>query len=249
MFKEICKIAKDAGNAIIQVYISNKIINISYKNDNSPVTHADHIANKIIKDRLSNIYPNIPILSEEDSNNIKYNQNWDIYWLVDPLDGTKEFLKKNGEFTVNISLIEHGIPIIGVVYAPYFNVLYYAFEKKSWKINKIGEKKQIFVNQTNIPKYIISRSHPNKKLHDFLKNKKKYTIKKLGSSLKFCYVAEGKAQIYPRFGKTHIWDTAAGHAIVTGAGGKVITYSERKNLNYFLSSKVSLINPDFLVLS
>lgn len=234
----------------MKVYYSDKLIDISYKFDTSPVTNADKIANKIIKNGLVTITPNIPILSEEDVNNFKYNKNWNIYWLIDPLDGTKEFLKKNGEFTVNISLIEYGIPILGVIYAPYFNTLYYAYKQKSWKINSLGYKEKISVVQSNIPKFIISRSHPNEKLHDFLnKTEKKYTIKKLGSSLKFCYIAEGKAQVYPRFGQTYIWDTAAGHAIVTAAGGKVITYNEKKDLNYSLLSRRSLTNSDFLVLS
>lgn len=249
MFKKICKIAQNAGSAIMKIYCSNKLINISYKLDKSPLTDADKISHEIIKNGLFAISPNIPILSEEDINHIQYDRNWSTYWLIDPLDGTKEFLKKNGEFTVNISLIEYGIPVLGVIYAPYFNILYCAYQQQVWKINALGYKKKISVAQSNIPKFIISRSHPNKKLHNFLNNIKSDSIQKLGSSLKFCYIAEGKAQVYPRFGKTHIWDTAAGHAIVIAAGGKVITYNEKKDLNYSLLSRKSLINPDFLVLS
>ncbi|QCI17355.1 3'(2'),5'-bisphosphate nucleotidase [Buchnera aphidicola (Aphis helianthi)] len=249
MLTEICELARNAGSALMEVYYSDKLINISYKSDQSPVTNADKIANTIIKNGLVHLFPNIPILSEEDSNNIKYDKNWNIYWLVDPLDGTKEFLKKNGEFTVNISLIKYGIPILGVIYAPYFNLLYCADKQQAWKINEKGYKNKISIAYSSIPKFVISRSHSNKKVYNLLNTIKKYTIEKLGSSLKFCYVAEGKAQFYPRFGKTYIWDTAAGHAIVTAAGGKVITYNERKNLNYSLFSQLSLINPDFLVLS
>lgn len=249
MFKKICQLARNAGSAIMKIYYSNKLIDISYKLDQSPVTNADKISNDIITNELINIYPSIPILSEENINFVEYNRSWNIYWLIDPLDGTKEFLKKNGEFTVNISLIDNGIPILGVIYAPYFNTLYGAYKKQAWKINALGYKKKIFIAQSKIPTCIVSRSHQNPKLHDFLNKIKKYRIKQLGSSLKFCYIAEGKAQIYPRFGNTYIWDTAAGHAIVTAAGGRVITYSEKKDLNYSLLSKKSLINSDFLVLS
>ncbi|ALD15483.1 adenosine-3'(2'),5'-bisphosphate nucleotidase [Buchnera aphidicola (Aphis glycines)] len=250
MINKICNLAREAGAAIMDIYHSNKLLDISYKLDESPVTNADTVSNKIIKDGLFSISPNILVLSEEDLNNVTYDKFWNTYWLVDPLDGTKEFLNKNGEFTVNISLIEHGIPILGVVYAPYFNILYFAFAKQAWKINALGYKKKISVVQSNIPIYVVSRSHSNTKLYNFIKKeKKKYIIKNLGSSLKFCYVAEGKAQFYPRFGKTYIWDTAAGHAIVQAAGGSVVSYQTKKSLNYSLVSKRSLINPDFLVLS
>ncbi|WP_178919452.1 3'(2'),5'-bisphosphate nucleotidase CysQ [Buchnera aphidicola] len=251
MINKICNLARNAGAAIMDVYHSHKLLDISYKLDKSPVTNADKVSNKIIKNGLFSICPNTLVLSEEDLNNIKYHENWDIYWLVDPLDGTKEFLKKNGEFTVNISLIKHGIPILGVVYAPYFNVLYFSFDRQAWKINSLGHKKKISVAQSNIPTFVVSRSHSNKKLYDFIKKRenKKHIIKKLGSSLKFCYVAEGKAQFYPRFGTTHIWDTAAGHAIVEAAGGSVVSYQKTQSLNYSLLSKTSLINPDFLVSS
>ncbi|WP_343154216.1 3'(2'),5'-bisphosphate nucleotidase CysQ [Buchnera aphidicola (Aphis aurantii)] len=251
MLKKICKLAKDAGDAIMKCYYSSKLINISYKIDKSPVTNADKISNEIIKNGLFTILPNVSILSEEDIHYIKYNKNWNLYWLIDPLDGTKEFLKKNGEFTVNISLIKDGIPILGVIYAPFFNILYCAYKNKAWKVDSKGYKKKISVVSSNIPKFLISRSHPNKKIYDLLRKTKQYTIEKLGSSLKFGYIAEGKAQIYPRFGATYIWDTAAGDAIVKAAGGRVITYSnnEEKDLNYFLISEKSLMNPDFLVLS
>ncbi|QCI18509.1 3'(2'),5'-bisphosphate nucleotidase [Buchnera aphidicola (Aphis nasturtii)] len=251
MINKICNLARNAGAAIMSIYYSNELVDISYKLDKSPVTSADKIADKVIKDGLYTIAPNIAILSEESVKNIQYVKNLSTYWLIDPLDGTKEFLKKNGEFTVNISLIEHGIPILGVIYAPYFNILYFAFKKQAWKISPSGYKKKISVVQSNIPRFIVSRSHPNKKLYDFINKteNKKYTIKKLGSSLKFCYIAEGKAQYYPRFGTTYIWDTAAGHAIVTAAGGSVLTYHEKMNLNYCLLSRKSLKNPDFIVSS
>ncbi|CAL4325921.1 3'(2'),5'-bisphosphate nucleotidase CysQ [Buchnera aphidicola] len=251
MLKKVCNLAQIAGHAIMDCYFSTKQSkNIFYKSDNTPVTDADYKSNNIIKKGLSLISPEIPILSEEQSHNIKNYKNWHTYWLIDPLDGTKEFLKKNGEFTVNISLIKKGIPVLGVIYAPFFDILYFSNKKEAWKKNKKkGYTKKISVSQTKKLLLVISRSHPHKKLDIFLNQiNTNYKIKKLGSSLKFCYLAEGKVQIYPRFGNTFIWDTAAGHAILTAAGGTVKTW-DGKELNYSLSQRSSLINSGFLASS
>lgn len=251
MLKKICKLAKIAGHAVMNCYFSKKKSEkFFYKSDNTPVTHADYEANNIIQKELSLITPEIPILSEEESHNIKYYKNWHTYWLVDPLDGTKEFLKENGEFTVNISLIKKGIPVLGVIYAPFFNVLYCSNHQEAWKENiRKGYKKKICVVQSKKPLLVVSRSHPDMKLNNFLTQiSTDYRINTLGSSLKFCYLAEGKAQMYPRFGNTFIWDTAAGHAILTAAGGTVKTW-DGKELNYSLSHRSSLINPGFLASS
>lgn len=244
MLDQICKLARCAGSYIMKFYHSQKLINISYKPDQTPVTNVDCVANNIIKKGLILIAPNIPIISEEQLYNIKICRHWEKYWLVDPLDGTKEFLKKNGEFTVNISLIDNGVPVLGVVYAPFFDILYSSFHQDAWKENKLGLKEKINVRQSEVPLLITSRSHPDKELESYLGTIKNYKIKKLGSSLKFCLIAEGKAQIYPRFSNTHIWDTAAGHAIVIAAGGKVQTWTG-DNLNYVLSSRFSFINSGF----
>ncbi|QCI25179.1 3'(2'),5'-bisphosphate nucleotidase [Buchnera aphidicola (Rhopalosiphum padi)] len=253
MLEKICELAQIAGSAIMNCYLSKKSVNIFYKSDNTPITNADYEANNLIKKGLLSIFPKIPVLSEEGSHNFKDHKNWDTYWLVDPLDGTKEFLKKNGEFTVNISLIKKGIPVLGVIYAPFFKILYSSFNNEAWKENKKkGYKKKIFVTQSKKPLLVTSRSHPDKELDNFLnQTNNSYKIKKLGSSLKFCYIAEGKAQIYPRFGNTFIWDTAAGHAIITAAGGKIKTWNGGE-LNYSLSSSYNrscLINPGFLASS
>ncbi|CAL4325906.1 3'(2'),5'-bisphosphate nucleotidase CysQ [Buchnera aphidicola (Protaphis terricola)] len=247
MLTKICKLARIAGRSIMKFYYTNKKINFVYKIDQSPITNADKISHQIIKSGLTDISPNIPILSEEDSKT--YCKSWNIYWLVDPLDGTKEFLKKNGEFTVNISLIEYGKPVLGVIYAPFFNILYYAFNQQAWKIDEKGYKKEISVVHSKQPLFVISRSHLNSKLNIFLEKIKFYKLKELGSSLKFCYVADGQAQFYPRFGNTYIWDTAAGHAIVNAAGGSVKIYGTNIDLDYSLSTRKSLINPYFLVSS
>ncbi|QCI25739.1 3'(2'),5'-bisphosphate nucleotidase [Buchnera aphidicola (Sitobion avenae)] len=244
MLEKICNLARCAGNCIMKFYYSPELINISYKSDNTPVTNVDCAVNDIIKKGLILITPDIPIISEEQSCNLTSCQHWENYWLIDPLDGTKEFLKKNGEFTVNISLIKNGVPILGVVYAPFFDILYSSFYQNAWKENHSGLKKSIKVYQSEIPLLITSRSHVDEELDNYLKGIKHYKLKKLGSSLKFCLIAEGTAQVYPRFGNTHIWDTAAGHAIVVAAGGQVKTWTG-KNLNYSLSSRASFINPGF----
>ncbi|QCI16205.1 3'(2'),5'-bisphosphate nucleotidase CysQ [Buchnera aphidicola] len=246
MLDQICQLARSAGNTIMSFYNSEKRLNIFYKSDKSPITNVDREANNIIKKGLALIDPKIPIISEEGLYDFKICKSWNNYWLVDPLDGTKEFLKKNGEFTVNISLIKNGIPVLGVIYAPFFDVLYCSFEKNAWKETKLGLREKIYVSNQNIPLLITSRSHSHNKLNDYLEKIKNYKIKKLGSSLKFCLIAEGKAQIYPRFGNTHIWDTAAGHAIVVAAGGIVRTWTG-DTLNYLLSSRSSFINSGFYV--
>lgn len=241
MLNKICQLARDAGSVIMDFYNSKEFINISYKSDTTPITNVDQEANNIIKRGLFLITPNIPIISEEEIYNFDICRSWNYYWLVDPLDGTKEFLKKNGEFTVNISLIENGVPILGVIYAPFFDVLYSSFNQEIWKEKKIGLRKKIHVSQSKFPVVLTSRSHPDKELKNYLKTIKNYKLKSIGSSLKFCLIAEGRAQFYPRFSDTHIWDTAAGHAIVIAAGGKVQTW-EGVELNYSLSSRSSFLH-------
>lgn len=244
MLKQVCQLAREAGSLIMKFYSSEESIKVSYKKDYTPITNVDFQAHNLIKKGLLFITPEIPILSEEDVHNLKKYKYWNSYWLIDPLDGTKEFLKKNGEFTVNISLIENGIPILGVIYAPFFDILYSSFNKKAWKETKIGLKKEIHISYSKIPLVVTSRSHPDQELNNYLRTMKFYNIKKMGSSLKFCYIAEGRAQIYPRFGNTCIWDTAAGHAILIAAGGNIKTWTGT-DLNYLLSSRSSLFNPGF----
>ncbi|QCO71099.1 3'(2'),5'-bisphosphate nucleotidase CysQ [Buchnera aphidicola] len=244
MLDKICELARRAGSCIMNFYNSEQFINVSYKLDNTPITNVDYTANNIIKKGLLSISPEVPIISEEESYDFKICRHWTNYWLIDPLDGTKEFLKKNGEFTVNISLINNGSPVLGVIYAPFFDVLYSSFYNHAWKEKRLGLKEKINVSQSKIPLLIASRSHSDKELKNYLTEMKNYKLKKLGSSLKFCLIAEGTAQIYPRFGNTHIWDTAAGHAIVTAAGGKVKTWTG-ENINYSLSSRCSFVNSGF----
>lgn len=157
MLDQVCQLARNAGDAIMQVYDGTKPMDVVSKADNSPVTAADIAAHTVIMDGLRTLTPDIPVLSEEDPPGWEVRQHWQRYWLVDPLDGTKEFIKRNGEFTVNIALIDHGKPILGVVYAPVMNVMYSAAEGKARK-EECGVRKQIQVRDARPPLVVISRS-------------------------------------------------------------------------------------------
>jgi len=243
--KVICKIAKEAGEAVMEIY--KKDFDVEFKEDNSPLTKADLKANAIICKSLQKQYPDIPIISEENTN-IDYNirKNWEYYWCIDPIDGTKEFVKKNGEFAINIGLIHNGIPVLGVVYAPVFNELYYA--KKDEGAYKNGQKLPLFINKNLEDKITIatSKSHQNsdtQKYLDSIKIKEKNIIVK-GSSLKLCIVAEGIADIYPRLSPTMEWDTAAADAIVRISGKMTYQFDTNTPLEY---NKEDLLNPWFMV--
>ena len=167
MLDQVCQLARNAGDAIMQVYDGTKPMDVVSKADNSPVTAADIAAHTVIMDGLRTLTPDIPVLSEEDPPGWEVRQHWQRYWLVDPLDGTKEFIKRNGEFTVNIALIDHGKPILGVVYAPVMNVMYSAAEGKAWK-EECGVRKQIQVRDARPPLVVISRSHADAELKEYL---------------------------------------------------------------------------------
>lgn len=248
----------EAGKEIMDVYA--KKIDVVFKDDESPLTLADKNANEVINSFL--ISTNIPIISEENKQlDYSKRKNWEYCWIVDPLDGTKEFIKRNGEFTVNIALIKNGNPILGVIYVPVSKTLYYTSEdaSKSFKIdldNKNLSLDFIYNNSKEINPTIMndsfvrivgSRSHLNEDTKDFIskieKDKKTEIVSK-GSSLKFCLVAEGEADIYPRFAPTMEWDTAAGQAICQAVGVKVIDNNTNLPLKY---NKENLLNPYFLV--
>ena len=260
--KELLSIAiiasVEAGEAIMKVY-SNKF-DVVYKEDESPLTLADKNANKIINKHL--VKSKIPIISEENKIlTYEERKNWKQCWIVDPLDGTKEFIKRNGEFTVNIALIKNNKPIIGVIYVPASKTLYFTSDnssksyKASLKTNIIiideifNNAVEIFPSEknNNILRIVGSRSHLNDTTKNYIskiekKNKTKIVSK--GSSLKFCIVAEGGAEIYPRFAPTMEWDTAAGQAICEAVGVKVIDVTTNEPLKY---NKQNLLNPHFLV--
>ncbi|MDR0807277.1 MAG: 3'(2'),5'-bisphosphate nucleotidase CysQ [Enterobacteriaceae bacterium] len=239
----ICQLSREAGAAIMVVYHGDKPVEANFKSDSSPVTAADLAAHRIIVAGLSALTPDIPVLSEESPQDWQERRYWQRYWLVDPLDGTKEFLNRNGEFTVNIALIEQGVPVMGVVYAPVLDVLYAAEGNRVWK-ETAGERQAIAAHIAYPPKVVCSRSHRDEKLEQFLASLGHYETTAVGSSLKFCLVAEGSAQIYPRFGPTCIWDTAAGHAVVLAAGLQVNNWDDIP-LSY--APAESFLNPGFYV--
>ena len=243
MLDKISLLARQAGEAILTIYQDEALTNIQIKSDNSPVTAADLAAHHVIFAGLKQYTPDIPILSEEDPCSWQERQHWQRYWLVDPLDGTKEFIKRNGEFTVNIALIENGLPILGVIYAPVMAILYAADQSGAWK-EANGERESIHVQKTNRLTVATTRSHTSGKLADYLAHLPEHDVIIAGSSLKFCLVAEGKAQLYPRLGPTSVWDTAAGQIIAEKAGANVTDWQGNR-LTYYPAP--SLLNPEFRV--
>lgn len=243
-----------AGKQIMQIY-QMADFGIEYKKDDSPLTLADKQAHQIIMKHL--LLTQIPVLSEE-GRNIAYDERkkWNVFWLVDPLDGTKEFIKKNDEFTVNIALIEKDTPIAGVVYVPATNCLYYADKQGAFMVENIQSEADIVNQSVKLPlntkrnEFIVvgSRSHMSKETQNFIDQidhqGKDLKIVSKGSSLKICMVAEGNADCYPRLGPTMEWDTAAGHAIALFAGKKVLEYPSMETLKY---NKENLLNPYFIV--
>ena len=245
---KIINIAHEAGEKILQIY-NKESFDQQLKSDNSPLTEADIAAHNLIEKQLKLITPEIPVLSEE-SSSIPWQERkqWNYYWLIDPLDGTKEFIKKNGEFTVNIALIYQHNPIIGVVHAPVLGETWIGeqgkpakkIEKNSTRVIKVKQHKQ-----GEVYKVVGSRSHAGDSLNEFLNELGKHEIVLMGSSIKLCLVAEGRAHLYPRLGPTSEWDTAAAHAVVNAAGGEVVNSETKIPLKY--NTKDSLRNPYFIV--
>jgi len=246
---QIIEITRQAGTAILEIYHSGETGETS-KIDKSPLTLADLTAHRTIVDALTKLFPEIPILSEEAAD-ISYSERskWKHFWLVDPLDGTKEFIKRNGEFTVNIALIENGEPVLGVVYAPVLDVCYYGTRNAGAFVQRDSIAAEPISTQQHTAgepiKVVASRSHSDSRTEALLKQLGSHQCISMGSSLKLCLVAEGAAHFYPRLGPTMEWDTAAAHAVVNAAGGKVCNVSG-KELVY---NKADLHNPEFLVLS
>jgi len=249
--KKVENIAKDAGSAVMEIYSSD--FEIEYKDDKSPLTIADKRANEIICSALTKLYPDIPILSEE-NRTIPYEErkNWDYYWCIDPLDGTKEFIKRNGEFTINIALIHANKPIVGVVYAPAIDILYSAIEGKGAYRNRVKLPIEINNQPQKYLRVVASKSHLSVETQEYIDRLSKTTqhIEQVskGSSLKLCMVAEGSADIYPRMAPTMEWDTAAADAIVREAGA--MTYRLNRECEIegeLLYNKENLLNPWFVV--
>lgn len=240
----ICKIARNAGEAILLIYKRDFAVQI--KADSSPLTEADLAAHQIIVTGLAELTPDIPVLSEEDANiDWSVRQTWRQFWLVDPLDGTKEFINKNGEFTVNIALIEEGVPVLAVVYAPVLDKLYFTDKQNAYLTTPEKANIRLQVTTASQPlKVVGSRSHPSPDLADYLDKLGDYQMVPVGSSLKFCLIAEGLADIYPRLGPTMEWDTGAGHCVAEKAGA-IVCQLDGQALRYNQSE--SLLNPYFEV--
>ncbi len=241
---EVNNIAREAGKILSKYFLSS--YDITIKEDKSPVTTADIAANEIIEDRLSKLTPNIPRISEE-SNSLDYQnrRQWESFWLIDPLDGTREFIKNRPDFTVNIALIHLHQPILGTIYLPMSDHLYFATkENNAFRAigNNTSELITVSKQLTDMPRVCGSRAHPGKSMQKFLGNLGKHELISRGSSIKSCLIADGSADIYPRFGPTWEWDTAAAQCIVEQAGGH-LTNMEFKALSY---NKESLLNPSFI---
>jgi 3'(2'), 5'-bisphosphate nucleotidase len=241
------EIAAEAGRKILEIYEQYADLETitERKQDNSPLTLADQASHTIIAERLLSHYPQIPVLSEEGKHTAyEIRKDWHFFWLVDPLDGTKEFIKRNGEFTVNIALIRKNLPILGVIYAPVWNLLYYGIPGKGAFKQTPGQAAVTL--QVNSKQKLLtavgSRSHADPAEADVLSKYDIAATTNIGSSLKFCLIAEGKVDIYYRHGPTMEWDTAAGQAIVKAAGGHVLD----KDGNIFSYNKPSLTNSSFL---
>ncbi len=250
MIQAIIDISIQAGNAILEIYKQD--IEVEIKNDQSPLTMADKNANAIIIEGLKKLDITIPIISEENKlTDYAVRAAWTKCWIVDPLDGTKEFIKKNGEFTVNIALVEDGIPILGVVHVPAQNVTYFAEKDKgSFKIEN-GKTVNLQIRklaEDGILKIVGSRSHQTPELLAYVEQQKErfanVDFVAAGSSLKFCLLAEGKADVYPRLGLTMEWDTCAGQIVATEAGAEVLRVDNNQPLLY---NRENLLNPFFIV--
>lgn len=243
---DLIAIAKQAGEEILKVYNdSPENMALTFKDDASPLTLADAVSNQVITAKLAALTPAIPLLSEE-GRDIPYQERkqWEYYWCIDPLDGTKEFIKRNGEFTVNIALIHRDTPVLGIIYVPVTGVIYYGGLKiGSWKISSDGFIKELIVPvKKDNWVAVASRTHSSTEEADILA---KFHVTKTisaGSSLKFCMIAEGAAQIYYRHGPTMEWDTAAGHAIVIYSGAFMTTVNGQP----FYYNKPSLLNSGFI---
>lgn len=248
-------IAQGAGAEILSVYHDSSQPEVTLKADDSPLTDADRRAHKVICSRLQILDPDTPVLSEEsDAIDTKERLSWRRFWLIDPLDGTREFISRNGEFTVNIALIEDGVPTLGVVHVPVTGDTYLGKQDEgAWKLDK--EDNEISLHTRRVGsvepiRVVASRRHGSDLVVELMKRlEAKFSavdLVSMGSSLKICLLAEGKADIYPRLAPTSEWDTAAAHAILAAAGGEIID-THYQPLRY--NSKADVLNPHFLALA
>lgn len=247
--EEIINISKLAGDKILEVYADEASFGVQFKKDDSPLTRADKLANDVIMSGLQALPTRYPIISEENKLlDYKDRKNYDRFWLVDPLDGTKEFIKRNGDFTVNIALVETGQPIMGVVHVPVTGDTYWGIKNQgAFHKNRKNEVHQLKVNSYKKNdeglRVVCSRSHINPETQNFIDQLNNPKTVSRGSSLKFLLIAAGKAEMYPRIGPTMEWDTGAAHIVLEEAGGEVLNYETMQPLRY---NKENLLNPYFI---
>jgi 3'(2'), 5'-bisphosphate nucleotidase len=250
--EEVIAVAVEAGRATLEIYQQD--FEVITKEDNSPLTIADERSNAIIMKGLAalSVGAELPVISEE-TKLLPYEERkgWQFLWLVDPLDGTKEFIKKNGEFTINIALVYEHTPVLGVIYVPVRDVIYFAVEGRGAFMREAGEERRLQLRAlegNELLLIVASRSHNSAAVEAYVEEKRKQFDKvdyvPAGSSLKFCLLAEGKADVYPRLAPTMEWDTGAGHIIAREAGAEVLIYGENRELQY---NKENLLNPHFIV--
>lgn len=241
---------EEAGHQVLVIYQQD--FSVETKADDSPLTEADLVANRFLTVMLQELTPEIPILSEE-SGMVPYEtrRGWERYWLIDPIDGTKEFVKKNGEFTLNVALVENGVPVFGIVHAPVLATTWWGQQGEgAWKLhgsrNEAIRVRALPEDPEQSPwKVVGSRSHGAAAFQAFRSRLPRHECVSMGSSLKLCLVAEGEADLYPRLAPTSEWDTAAAHAVVTAAGGEVLDVTTLEPLRY--NCQASVINPHFIV--
>lgn len=245
----IRRLAIEAGDKIMEIYNSDDF-DVKVKSDDSPVTEADEAADALISDGLRAAFPDVMLVTEEQS--ASHKTTGDTFLIVDPLDGTKEFIHRRGDFTVNIALVEKGVPTRGVVYAPAKNRMFFTLadgasveETGTFDPATIGETKPIRVAASDNAALMVvaSKSHRDQATDDYIGKYDVKDMKSAGSSLKFCLVATGEADLYPRLGRTMEWDTAAGHAVLSGAGGQVVRFDDQTPLTY---GKDTYANPFFI---
>lgn len=242
---KVCQLAQQAGAAIMTIYEQG--FEVTTKADNSPLTEADLASHQILERGLQQLTPSFPVLSEESSaTTVEQRHNWQTFWMLDPLDGTKEFVNRNGEFTVNIALIHKGDPVFGVVYVPVTKKLYWGGESYgAWRQCDNKSLAAISVRKPQTPPIVVgSRSHLTDEVKQFIEQIPAAELTSIGSSLKFCLLAQGQADLYPRLGPTSEWDTAAADAVLRGAGGQVIDLNTQQSMRY--NQRKTLLNPNFV---
>lgn len=245
ILSDVVAIAETAAAAVMEVYTATDI-GVEFKSDDSPVTAADMAAHVIITDGLRELTPTIPIISEEAADAIDVDADYSQYWLVDPIDGTKEFIRREDEFTVNIGLIEHGVPVLGVVVAPALGETFYGLAGHgAFKRSADGSERELEAAPTEGGCVAaVSKSHQNEATVKWLHQHAITKTVSAGSSLKFCRVAEGEATVYPRMGSQHFWDTAAADAVLRAAGGDTVVAATNKPLRYDVDD--ALLTPHYI---